>query len=86
MKNIIARAAGRAQLNGGALKYKFPIIVRSGINEQGSAIHYLFNYSDKEQAVTNQLGKATDLLTGTSVSDNSPITLQPWGVAILEQR
>lgn len=86
MKKLVARAAERIQLNTGALTYEFPIIVRSGVNGQGSKLHYLFNYSGTEQTVTNHFGKATDLLSGTSVSENGTIKLAPWGVMILEQK
>lgn len=86
MKKLVARAAGRLELAGGALKYEFPVVVRSGINDRGAKVHYLFNYSAEERDITNSLGNATDLLTGNSVPENGTIALAPWGVAILEQK
>ena len=85
MKTLVARAAGRLQLPGGALKYQFPVIVRSGVNDRNAKVHYIFSYSAEERDVTNYLGKATELLTGMSVAENGTVKLAPWGVAILEQ-
>ena len=62
----------------------YPIIVKQGINDEGHRIMYFLNYSKDIQTVRNIAGDATELLSGASVSMDKTITLEPWGVAILE--
>ena len=62
----------------------YPVAVKQGINEEGHHIMYFLNYSKDAKAVRNIAGNATELLSGASVSMNEAVTLEPWGVAILE--
>ena len=61
-----------------------PVTVKHGINNEGRHIMYFLNYSKDPQTVRNIAGNATELLSGGTVSANGTITLEPWGVAILE--
>jgi beta-galactosidase len=61
-----------------------PVTVKQGINNEGRHIMYFLNYSKDPQTVRNIAGNATELLSGGTVSANETITLEPWGVAILE--
>ncbi|HBU81031.1 MULTISPECIES: beta-galactosidase [Paenibacillus] len=63
----------------------FPIIVKSGVNEQGNTIRYFFNYSDQATSFVNAYGDGTELLAGTAVSGGHNIELEPWGFCIIEQ-
>ena len=85
MQKMVARAAERAQLDTPALKYTFPVIIRSGVNGKGKNIHYLFNYSANQQTVTNPFGGGKELLSGKSVAANGSVSLEPWGVAIIQE-
>ena len=72
--------AGVTRLSGGL---HFPIVVRSGVNGQGKAIHYLLNYSATGQTAAYPFGAGTDLLSGRSINRAETISLGPWGVAII---
>ena len=45
---------------------------------------YFLNYSKDPQTVRNIAGDATELLTGLTIPMSQNISLEPWGVAILE--
>jgi len=59
---------------------RFPLIVRSGTLTNGSRVRYLLNYSREKQNIPRELANGTDLLTGRQAA----VTIDPWGVAILE--
>ncbi len=69
---------------------QYPVMVKQGSNDEGRPIMYFLNYSNEVQTVKNIAGTATELLTGATIygdstnSQNATITLEPWGVAILE--
>lgn len=67
-----------------AFDVAYPVSIKQGINDLGKHIVYLLNYSAKEQTVTNIDQPATELLSDAAVAAKEAITLDPWGVAILE--
>ncbi|MDH6303429.1 beta-galactosidase [Parabacteroides sp. PF5-5] len=64
----------------------FPVIMRSGINQQGKTIHYLFNYSDKTKEIKYPYSSGKDVLSGKSVNANELLHIAPWDVAIVEEK
>ena len=60
--------------------------VKHGTNALKKVIHYYFNYSSEPQRFVYRYGPATDLLTLTSIKNNQPLLLEPWGVIIAEER
>lgn len=63
----------------------FPLIVRSGILNNGHPVHYLFNYSATPRQAAYSFPAGTELLHGTSIHQGTGITLEPWGIAIVEE-
>ena len=63
----------------------FPVIVKSGINEEQRQIDFIFNYSADEEQVTVPV-KGTELLGGKAVAAGEQMTLQPWAVKIIEEQ
>lgn len=63
----------------------FPVILRSGINQYGRKISYLFNYSGETQQTSCPYHSAVSLLDNTSVSESEKIELKPWDFCILEE-
>jgi beta-galactosidase len=62
----------------------YPVSIKQGVNESGHHLVYFLNYSPSEQTVLNTNGDATELISGAPLKDGEPITLAPWGVAVLE--
>lgn len=85
IRNVLERVMKEAGLWGTDQELAFPIIVKSGVNEQGNTIRYVFNYSDQATSFENAYGDGTELLTGTAVSGGQNIELEPWGFCIIEQ-
>ncbi len=63
----------------------FPLIIRSGVLQNGHAVHYLFNYSSAEQAPTYPFASGAELISGKPVSSGQAIPLHPWGFAVVEE-
>lgn len=62
----------------------YPVSVKQGINDDGNHIVYFLNYSDRPQTVINTCENATELISDATVTKGAAITLEPWGLAILE--
>ncbi|MCL1617712.1 beta-galactosidase [Bacteroides sp. ET71] len=65
--------------------FVFPIIIKSGVNAEGNNIHYVFNYSSQENNIHIPYGKVKELITGRKYRQNDSLSLEPWGVSILQE-
>lgn len=63
---------------------QFPLIVKSGTNEQAEKIDFIFNYSDEKQAFIMPFA-ATELLADASVSAEQKVEMAPWDVKIMKR-
>lgn len=84
LTKILGDAADRAGVPSLGADLRFPIIVRSGVNAHGRALHYLFNYSEAARGVTYPFEAGTELLSGRPIPQGSPVDLAAWGAAIIE--
>jgi beta-galactosidase len=85
MHKILARAAQNAGCWGPDQQLAFPLITRSGSNDAGKAVHYYFNYADQPASFTYPYAAGAELLSGTAVAAGQPLTLERWGVAVIEE-
>lgn len=85
IRNVLERVMKEAGLWGTDQELAFPIIVKSGVNDQGNTIRYYFNYSDQAISFVYAYGDGTELLAGTAVSGGQNMKLEPWGFCIIEQ-
>jgi len=65
---------------------KFPLIVKSGINQYGKAVHYYFNYSAAPASVIYSYKSGTELLSNTAIPLKSKVDIDAWGVKIVEEK
>ncbi|MBS1875711.1 MAG: beta-galactosidase [Acidobacteria bacterium] len=79
---LLGGAVARAGVAHPDLRY--PIVVRSGVNQRGKTLHYLLNYSAAEHDIAWPYADGKDLLTGAAAANSGKLTLAPWGVAIIE--
>lgn len=63
----------------------FPLITKSGVNEQGKKVHYYFNYSAAPKTVSYPHKNGKELLFNTAVLENGVLNLAAWGVNIVEE-
>lgn len=66
--------------------YSFPIILRSGINQSGKNIHYVFNYSAEAKELKSVYPDAKELITNKAVKSGENVTVGPWDVLVLEEK
>lgn len=86
MEKILANEVKIAGLWGEAQKLYYPIITKTGINDLGKTVHYLFNYSSKPASVNYTFGNGHELLLDKAVDKNSLVVLEPWGMKIIEEK
>lgn len=84
-EKIVKNVVEKADLWKTTQQFAFPIIIKTGINQQGKTIRYVFNYSAVPQTVKNIFGNSTELLSNQSISEETNLNLEPWGVKILEE-
>lgn len=86
MEKIMEGSLKQAGLWNEDQKLHFPLITKSGVNNQGKTIRYFFNYSAQAKTFTYTQGKnGTDLLSSEKVVKNSEINLAPWGMLVIEE-
>lgn len=82
LNKLIVRAVSRKNIS---VTDQFPISYRSGVNDQGRNIHYLFNYSAQPQHVAYPFEDSKSLLDHQKLEKGKDITIEPWGVVIGEE-
>lgn len=85
IRKVLERVMKEAGIWGADQKLAFPLIVKTGTNDEGNTIRYYFNYSDQPVTFVNPHGKGMELLSGAVVAGEQSIELEPWGIRIIEQ-
>ncbi|HTR29028.1 MAG TPA: beta-galactosidase [Puia sp.] len=86
LRRLISDAVERAGVRSADQQLGFPLIVRSGVNRYGNAVHYYFNYSGEGKKFRYPYPTGEELLADTRVRKWDSLALAPWGVAIIEER
>ncbi len=84
-EKILKQALQKANLWSADQTLSFPIITKSGINTQGKKVHYYFNYAPLPHPIPYPHKKGKELLSNTSVAQNSTLNLEAWEVKIVEE-
>ncbi|WP_442591760.1 beta-galactosidase [Pedobacter sp. AW31-3R] len=84
-EKILENVIKTAGLWGTDQELKFPLIVKSGLNDQGKKIHYYFNYSNAEKTLEYPYKKGKALLSNATVTAKSQLSLPAWGFTIIEE-
>jgi beta-galactosidase len=63
--------------------FQFPIIIRSGKNDFGKTLHYIFNFSGDEKTINNPFPKGKELISG--VGTGRALSLHAWDIKIIEE-
>lgn len=83
LNRLVARAVHR---KGISTDVQFPTIFRSGVNDSGHGIHYIFNYTYEPMTVTWPFADSRSLLDSQKLTKGSQVTIEPWGVVIGEEK
>jgi beta-galactosidase len=84
-EKILKEALTKANLWSVDQALYFPLITKSGVNQQGKKVHYYFNYSANPNTVKYPHKGGKNLLSNTSVTQNSTLSLGAWGMEIIEE-
>jgi beta-galactosidase len=82
---VIRLAAEKAGIITAVNDYQFPVIFRSGINNSGKQIHYVFNYGAQDKEIRYPFPSGKELLSGRNINNGQNILLKPWDVVIVEE-
>lgn len=85
-KAIVEQVLKEANLTSPDQQLPAPVHVKHGVNRQGKQLHYYLNYSSDQQTFTYPYKAGIDLLTNNAIASSGKITLQPWDVAIVEEK
>jgi beta-galactosidase len=84
-EKIVKNVVEKANLWKTEQQFAFPIIVKSGINQQGKTIRYIFNYSAVPQTFKYVFKTGKELISEKSISENTTLDLEAWGMKIIEE-
>jgi beta-galactosidase len=84
-RKVLLDILGRAGLTGPDQDLPPPVRLRQGAGRAGKRLRYYLNYSRAPQSFAYPHASGTDLLTGKSVEKSQPVTLEPWGLVIVEE-
>jgi len=65
---------------------KFPLVQKNSVSNSGKAIHFYMNYSAEPKSVPYLYSGGKELLSNKDIPKGQAISLEPWGVAILEEK
>ena len=83
LQKLVARAVSRKGID---TSVHFPMILRSGVNDKGKKIHYVFNYSYETKRVAYPFADSKSLLDNQLLKKGAMINIEPWGVVIGEEK
>jgi beta-galactosidase len=83
--HIIMKSLNRAGINNPNNLLHWPLVVKTGIKQDGGKVHFFYNYSSEEINFPYPHGKGKTLLTKRKVSSEEQLNLPPWDVLIIEE-
>jgi beta-galactosidase len=84
-EKILRGALEKANIWGVDQTLSYPLITKSGVNQQGKRVHYFFNYSAAPKTVSYSYKNGKELLSNVAVLQNGVLNLEGWGVKIVEE-
>lgn len=82
-KEIIRRICKLAEIK--LPEYTFPLIQKSGYNDNQKLVHYYFNYSSSPVSFHYDGASGIELLTGNEISTDEKLEIPAWDLIIVEE-
>jgi beta-galactosidase len=83
---IIKDAIERAGINNPDHQFAWPLIAKSGLNDDGNPVHFYYNYSSEQIEFAYPHSSGKELVSGTSVKEGVSMSIEPWDVVIIEEK
>jgi beta-galactosidase len=84
-QRVLEHVLEQAQLIGPDQNLPVAVRVKHGASRAGKRIHYYFNFSAAAQRIVYPYGAGRELLSSQTLATGGALSLEPWGVAIVEQ-
>jgi beta-galactosidase len=84
-RKVLERVLDQAQVSAGDRKLPEAIRVKHGASASGKTLHYYFNFSGTAQRFVYSYTSGIELVSGRPVTKGTEQSIEPWGVAIIEQ-
>ncbi len=82
---IIRKAVKSAGIDNPDLQFSWPHIAKSGVNEDGKAMHFYYNYSSDPIEFAYPHGSGKELVEAKTVKNGDTLTIAPWDIVIIEE-
>jgi beta-galactosidase len=86
MKSILTTALAERNILGTDYLLPETVKVKHGVGASGKNLHFYYNFSAGEKTFPYGYGDGVNLLTNMQVQKGKDLTLQAWGVAIIESK
>lgn len=84
-EKIIRQELERAELMTPDQELHWPLITKSGTNEDGNIIRYYYNYTSEPATFIYPYEGGTELISEEVVENNETLTIEPWDLLIIEE-
>lgn len=85
MEKILEGVLKKACLWGVDQENSFPIITKTGINDNKKNVHFYFNYSSETHTIKYAYNEGIELFTDKIINIDAKIVIKPWGVVIIKE-
>jgi beta-galactosidase len=82
---IIKNAVKSAGIENPDFEFSWPLIAKSGVNDDGKAVHFYYNYSSEPIKFTYPHAAGRELVTEKSLSHGDSLSIAPWDIVIIEE-
>ena len=83
---ILMDAVSRVGLRTPNQDLHWPLITKSGVNDQGKIIHYYYNYSSNAASIMYQFNDGQELISNKPVAKGNSMPIGAWDVLIVEEK
>jgi len=82
---LIQEAVERAGIAYPDFQFSWPLIAKSGVNDDGNGVHFYYNYSSEGMEFSYPHSNGLELVSGKSVEEGESLTVEAWDVIIIEE-
>lgn len=84
-EKILLQAMEQAGIKTSDQNIHWPLITKAGTNDFGKKVHFYYNYSSKANVVIYDNPDGRELTNEHNVKRGDKLSLEPWGVQIVEE-
>jgi beta-galactosidase len=83
---IIKESLSRAGISNPDLQFTWPLIAKSGVNDNNKEVHFYYNYSSIERKFKYPHSAGKELITDRAIASGETLIIKPWDVIIIEEK